>query len=722
MTIERVNAAKPSRWTTWLGLILVPVLVLGGLLWATWSSDQRLDTVRAAVVNQDEAVELAGQIVPMGRQLTAALVDSDRVQNLAWEQATLDGARAGLKTGKYAAMVVIPQEFSAAATSYAGPAADAHQATIQVETSPVAGIADVTLGKVVAQEAARVLNETLTTAYLDQIYIGFNQMGEQFVTMADAASQLAEGSAQLADGLNQSAGGAGQLAAGVGQAADGAAQLSGGTSQLAGGLNTMAGSVAALPDGAAQLADGSAQLSDGVGQYVDGINQIVDPAIDVLADYPQLVEIVQRISGDQEGLDQAVATMRQVQDGVAQLEALNDMSRDELARRFPCPPDLQAVEGGCDSYYEAIRLGIGSANDTMNQVRADDTLGPVIQTLDALPDQLAGVQLPEGGINVLDTLTQLRDGGEDLKTGAQQLSGGVSEFAAGMAPLVDGIQQSADGASQLADGAAQLSDGMTQLNDGAGQLADGMAQLADGGAQLADGTSQFADGLAAGKDQIPSYSDSDRQNLSEVVSSPVATGNLLGTATVGTGWATALMVLALWAGAMATFVVVRALSKQLLSSARPSAYLVAEAMLPGVIVVGIQAVAVTAIGQIAMGLPFGTLMGLLGITLLAGLAFVAVNHALVAWLGSAGRFVSLGLVIVAMAPMITNAIPGVFATVRAISPMAPALDAMRSLITGSSGTAVSVFQLVFWLLLGLAASAVAIIRRRTTTIAELIDP
>jgi len=64
----------------------------------------------------------------------------------------------------------------------------------------------------------------------------------------------------------------------------------------------------------------------------------------------------------------------------------------------------------------------------------------------------------------------------------------------------------------------------------------------------------------------------------------------------------------------------------------------------------------------------------------------------------------------------------VFATVRAISPMAPALDAMRSLITGSSGTAVSVFQLVFWLLVGLAASAVAIIRRRTTTIAELIDP
>lgn len=749
MIIERINAAKSARWTTWVGLILVPVLVLGGLLWATWNSDERLDTVRAAVVNQDEAVELGGQLVPMGRQLTAALVDSDRLQNLTWEQATLDGAKAGLKTGEYAAMVVIPKEFSAAATSYAGDAAQARSATIQVETSPVAGIADATLGKVVAQEAAQVLNQTLTSGYLDQIYVGFNEMGDQFVTMSDAAAQLSDGAnglsdgaGQLSDGIGQAAAGAGELASGASQAATGAQQYASGVGEYAAGVNeyaagisTLASQVQAMPDGMTQLADGASQLSDGVGQYVDGINQMVNPVIDVLAANPGAVDAIQQISGDQEGLDDAVATMRQVQAGVQQLEALNQLSPAELAQVFGCPSDLEAVEGGCDSYYQAIKLGIASANQTMDDVRSDEKLGPVIEQLDALPDQLAAIQLPDGGINLLDTMTELRDGGEALKSGASELAGGVGELATGVQPLVDGVNQLADGANQLssgagqlADGANQLSDGMSQLSSGVGQFADGVNQLADGGTQLADGTTQlsdgigqFADGLASGKDQVPSFSDSDRQRLSEVVSSPVATGNLLGTATVGMGWATTLMVLALWAGAMATFMVVKALGSQLRTSARPTTYLVAEALLPGVIVVAIQSLAVTAIGQAALDLPFGRLMGVLGVMVLAGLAFVAVNHALVAWLGSAGRFISLGLVIVGLAPMLTNALPGVFATARAISPMSPALDAMRSVITQSSGTPASVFLLLMWLILGLAASAAAVIKHRTTTIDDLVD-
>lgn len=799
MTINHAGSGKKLRWTTWLGLILVPVLLAGGLLWATWNSDDRMDEVRAAVVNQDVAVELQGQLVPMGRQLTAALVDSDREQNLAWEQATLDGAEAGLKTGEYAAMVVIPEDFSAAATSYAGDAQDAYSATIQVQTSPVAGIADATLGKVVAQEAAQVLNESLTSAYLDQIYVGFNQMGEQFVTLADAASQLSDGADQLSDGaselsngLNQTASGVSEFATGVNQAASGTqqyaagvSQYAGGVSQLAGGvsqyavgvdqyasgvgqyaagMNTLSEQVQPLPAGAQQLAQGAQQSADGVGQYVDGVNQVVNPMIDVLSQYPELAETIQQITGDQEGLDQAVAYMRAAQDGVAELEQMSGWTVEQLAQEkngsegfLDCPLRTTTANGmDCDAYWAAVQAGITTANQTMADARQDEDLGPIIDDLEKLPDQLAGIQLPSGGVDVLEMATQLRDGGEALKGGTSQLADGVTQFAGGMQPLVDGINQTTDaanqltsganqlsdgadqladganqlndGTGQLVDGANQLSDGMTQLSSGAGQLTDGVNQLADGGSQFsegvsqyADGMSQFADGIAQGKDQIPSYSDSDRDNLADVVASPVATGNLTGTATLGTGWATALLVLALWAGAMATFMVVKVLSKRLLSSARPSAYLVGEALLPGVIVVSVQAVAVTAIGQAALGLPFAKLAGLLGISLVAGLAFVAVNHALVAWFGRIGRFVSLAFVVIAMAPLVTDAIPGLFATLRAISPMSPALDAMRSLITSSGGTAVAVFQLLLWLLLGLVASAAAIIKHRTTTMDDLVS-
>ena len=216
MIVER-NNARPARWITWLGLILVPVLVAGVLFAATWNGDPR--QVEAAIVNLDEPVTIDDQYIPLGRQLTAALVDSDRVENLTWLQASEADARSGLATGRYAAMVVIPADFSAAATSYGGDA-EVRRATIQVETSPVAGIADATLGKVVAHTAATTLNETLTSTYLDQIYLGFDELGDNFVTMADGAGELADGAEALADGIAEAADGSVQLADGTGELAD----------------------------------------------------------------------------------------------------------------------------------------------------------------------------------------------------------------------------------------------------------------------------------------------------------------------------------------------------------------------------------------------------------------------------------------------------------------------------------------------------------------------
>ncbi|MDO5285196.1 MAG: YhgE/Pip family protein, partial [Actinomycetia bacterium] len=174
-------------WVQVVGLVLVPVLVAAGLLAATWDSDARLRQVEAAVVNHDQAVTINGQIVPLGRQLSAELVSSRRQQSFRWVLADEKSARSGLASGRYAAVVTIPREFSEAATSYGTDPTHAHQATIRVETSPQAGIADTALGQSVAQAAAQALNRTLTKTYLENIYLGFSTMGEKFQTVADAA-------------------------------------------------------------------------------------------------------------------------------------------------------------------------------------------------------------------------------------------------------------------------------------------------------------------------------------------------------------------------------------------------------------------------------------------------------------------------------------------------------------------------------------------------------
>ncbi len=65
------------RWSALIAALLVPVLLAGGLLWGVSGGDARVRQVRAAIVNLDEMVEVNGQMMPMGRQLAAELVDSD---------------------------------------------------------------------------------------------------------------------------------------------------------------------------------------------------------------------------------------------------------------------------------------------------------------------------------------------------------------------------------------------------------------------------------------------------------------------------------------------------------------------------------------------------------------------------------------------------------------------------------------------------------------------
>ena len=205
-TLERASAARRVGWPSLVGLVLVPLLVAGGFLWATWNSDTRLDRVQAAIVNADEPVRLNGQLVPLGRQLAGGLVTGgDEIaadENFDWLLTDEADAAAGLANGRYAAVVRIPEDFSARATSFSkSKASEIGPAEIAVETSQIRGIADSVVGQTIATAATAALNTQLTEQYLDNIYIGFNSTKKQFETVADGARKLADGTGDLSDGL-----------------------------------------------------------------------------------------------------------------------------------------------------------------------------------------------------------------------------------------------------------------------------------------------------------------------------------------------------------------------------------------------------------------------------------------------------------------------------------------------------------------------------------------
>ena len=769
-------------WAKALGLLLIPVLIATGLLAATWNSDTRLSKVQAAIVNLDKAVTLNGKTVPMGRQLSAQLISAEEGQNFTWVLADASHASDGLKAGRYAAVVTIPENFSAAATSYAGTASSAEQATIDVATSPVAGIAATAIGQSVAQAAAIALNQTLTEGYLDQVYIGFNTTGTQFQTVADASKKLADGSAQLSSGLYQITSNGGLIRSGGSSLVSGISQYTSGASQSATGASQLASGLAQLSANSAQLRTGVAKLDSGIGDYRAGLVKYTDGATGILSGVPGQADLLTAIRHYDDTVlagNKGDATAWATEAGTAAgtvttvTSSLTSLAPDAKAlsgdldtraaaaitnaTNLQCPQSLQNQgQAFCDAYAlglsdaatkskPAVAAEInktGATKQTLAQLTAAmagavSALGanvPTVQAVvtDTTPLVVAANNAPSAALLAQEKAgaTALIPGGAGLVAGLDTMRAGVStgqlSLEYGINAYTGGVDQSAAGAQQLSSGMAKLSSGGTSLLSGAaqyvsgvGQLLDGVDQTAPGAAQLADGTKQLADGLAKGATQLPSYTTEDRTQLSKVVASPISVSSLDGLVQPGAALAALLMILALWIGAMATYTVLPAVRRRLALSSSATASLVVDALRPGLIIVLVQALLVSAIGEAFIKLPVYRWLQLTLLLLVVGVAFVAVNHALSAWAKGAGRVVGVAVAVITLATALTSAVPGWLDAIRPLSPLSPAYDAVRAVVSGGPGITAGVFTLIAWTLLGAVFSVAAILRARTVSPAAL---
>jgi putative membrane protein len=705
ITLERADGSRRVGLWSLVGLLLVPLVLAGGFLATTWKSTDRLDRVQAAVVNLDEPVKINKQTVPLGRQLAGGLVDggtgNDKsTTNFAWVLTDAEDASSGLGSGRYAAVVTIPKDFSARATSYSDQSGDtAEQAVIDVQTSAVSGVSDPVVGQAITAAATRALNSELTEQYVKNVFVGFNDTQKQFTKVADAAGQLDDGTRQLADGLDQTSTGTTQLSDGLNQLDAGGGQLAGGTTKLAKGLDqyadgvgTLADQTSALPKGGRQIADGVAGIETGLRTYQKALRQQADKAGAVKAPTPP----------SQESLGKAIvaATPAGSLPTCAQIDAT--LSEAQCAK-------VEAV-------LSATVTATGEQATTTALTVAGDQFGAYAKSLATYAGSQGAAGALDGAAAGLSTKD--KKSGQSILSGTGQLADGADQLADGLTPLAAGIKQLDKGASQLASGAGDLSTGVTQYTDGvhgvatgAEQLSSGLVKLSSGADTLADGTHQLAVGLDKGAKQIPTYDKTARDRLSTVVATPVTTPEVTSVfSNVAT--TTLLAVLALWVGGLASFLVLRAVSAKALSSMRSSVRLTLESLLPAGVVAAVQAVILTVLLATLLDLGGVATARMLGLALLAGLVFAALNQALVAWFGGVGRFVSVVLVVLTAAAAITSAVPEVFDSITPLLPLTPALEGMRAVAAGAGSGGGAAALLVAWLVVGLGAAVLATARKR----------
>lgn len=647
-----------------VAVALVPLFYGAMYVWANIDPTGRLDHVKAAVVNQDQLVQVKGrdgtkEPVAVGRQLAGNLVGNDDKDNYDWVLTDPKDAQQGLADGTYKAVLTIPENLSKAATSTSGDPEDAIQGNLDLQTNDAVNYINGTIAKTILQAARSALNAQVTETYLDNVYLSFSDVKMALDDAADGAARLADGADRLAGGADELADGAGTLADGNRQLADGAGQLDSGARQLADGLSAVDSQTSALPGQTKRLADGARQVADGNARLNDTIQGVSGAILGATAD-----------------ADAGIARL------TARLDELADQCEAAPAPGLDCSGLRQAADSS------------GELKGFVGDVRGQ--------------------------------ATEISAGTQKLADGSAQVADGTAELAAGVPKLVDGIGRLSGGADRIAGATGRLASGADQAAAGADKLSTGASTLADGTDELSAGALKLANGLRDGSKQVPDYDTSERDRLAKTAATPIedAANRVHGVKNYGAALAPYFMALALWVGAMAIYLLLRPLSARAIASTTGSIRTALAGYAPGLAIAAAQVVLLLGVLELALGIDPASQVLLIGMSLATAAVFVAINQMFVALFGGAGRFAALVFVSLQLTsaggtyPIETA--PPFFTLLHDLLPMTYAVHGLRTAIAGGTEGVVRDFVVLgLFTVLALAVTVLAARRRQTYSITRL---
>ncbi|MGC5017846.1 YhgE/Pip family protein [Micromonospora sp. DT47] len=645
-------------------LTVIPLLYGALYLYAFWDPYGNMNRIPVALVNADRpATASDGGVVHAGQDLTDELLDR---KVFGWTVTDADDADAGLRTGRYHLVFAIPADFSATLVASPEPDRPARRGELKVVNDDATNYLSGLLARSAFSEIRAAAAESAASGYFDKMLVGFTDAKAE-------TGKAADGAGQLADGLGTSQDGAGKIADGLDRSEAGAGQLADGLDKSARGADDLASGLDQLRTGAVQLADGSARAASATRAAAKQVDAAADKVEPVLRENADTIEeaataIAEGADALATGLDALPARADQA---VTEAEQVRDRL-DTLVKEHPelaDDPSMVAARTAADEAVTAAKAVVSTLGST---------------DLDALRARMAKVAATAR--EVAAAAPHLADDVAGARAKVDQLADALDRIADGNARLRDGLGGAATGADQLRGGLFRLATGARDLDGGLAQLSGGSGKLAAGLTRLEGGAGQLADGLAAGEKKLPGYDDAaDRAGiLGDPVSLDRQSHHPAGS--YGVGFAPYFLGLALWVGAMITYMLLRPVNRRHVMS-DASAWRVALAgWLPAAAIGLAQAGVLFTVVTLVLGLdPVrpGTTLGLLALT---SLAFTAIMQWLGAQLGPAGRLAALALLMLQLTssggtyPVQTS--PGFFQAIHPWLPMSYVVQGLRHTING----------------------------------------
>jgi putative membrane protein len=572
-----------------------------------------------------------------------------------------------------------------------------------------------------------------TTTGAPALAAGIRELASGLTSFINGATSYSSGAASFSSGAQSWATGAEQWRSSAYTATG--STLTDATSSIATGASSLATSTASgsnLAKGATSVASGNTKLASSLGNIDDDYLAKAQTALDN-GDYAAAKTYLQQArSGVQAAKSSAtnLATgANQVSDGIGEVHS----GATNLAT------GATSLKSGWDSIHAGL-----AANSTLGQALTRLTTGATnLQTastqLTAGSQQLADPattakvnQLVAGADKLSTAITTMSTAAGDTKTGIPALQGGLNDlssaFTAENNGLVSGATALYSGSTALADGLDSAKTGVNQLDAGATKIAAATPALASGLNDAQAGATKLGTKLADGASEIPNDSTSVRTARADAVSTPVsvASTHVWEADSWGEGFAPFFIPLALWVGALITWLLLRPLQTRALMTS-VNGFRMAWGSLNSALLLSIgQVVIMLTVMHFAIGLNPKNVLATIAFSLLTAAAFFALQQFFQVTLGSAvGKVVIIVLLMVQLASAGgTYPIQTTPAFLQAISPYMPmtyVVNGLREAITGGIETRfwVSVAVLVAIFIVSLAATSIASARKRIWTMSRL---
>ncbi|MFF0573697.1 YhgE/Pip family protein [Streptosporangium saharense] len=710
LELRRFTRSRLTR-VALAGVVTLPLLYAGLYLWSFWDPQGNLGNIPVALVVEDHPATADGKTIDAGRELADRLRER-RIFD--WHTTDARQAVDGVNDGRFYLSLTIPADFSAKLASPSGEGTPT-PAELGVRVDTGRSYVMRTISDAVFAEVRESAGRTALKDYWDRVFVSFGELHEATAKAANGAGELRDGAAKagegasaLDSGLDRAKDGTQQLVTGLnganaatGKLSSGAAELAGGLGRARDGARELGRGLDRLGDGARKVAAGNARVYRQVHAQVAALNRAAD-------ELSRLRSLAQSVLADGSGgggqdSGQAVRQARRLQEWIA-----------------ANPEADPALRGIADRLTASTRSPL-EGQDTARLRRVSDLAARVTEAGGRLQKARKAVERLDAGLG------ELAEGSAKVSAGLGRAGTAGNRLTEGLTKLGAGADRLSRGLAQLDGGIVRLSDGASRVDTGVGRLSRGAGELSTGLGQLADGSKELSDRLGEGAAEIPDYDGDERARRSDMMSDPVRLASQVSNRVpnYGTGFAPFFVPLALWVGAMVSYMVLRPLNPRLLAGTAPAWRIALAGWLPGLVLGAAQVGVLLAVIRFALGMEAAHWAGVAGILLLTTAAFLAIVQAVNALLGPPGRVAVLALLMLQLTsaagtyPIETS--PGFFRAISPWLPMSWVVSALRRLISGGDLTVVwqACGVLALFTVLGLALSAYAVQRGRTWTMRRL---